>query len=131
MLLVLNLPLISLWVKILKVPYRILMPLIIIFCLIGVYSIDNNIWDIVTMVIFGTLGYILRKFDYEEAPLMLGFILGPIFETAFRQSLIISNGQLSIFITRPISLLCLAVAAFLFISTGFSYYRKSKIRVTQ
>jgi putative tricarboxylic transport membrane protein len=131
MLLVLNLPLISLWVKILKVPYRILMPLIIIFCLIGVYSINNNIWDIVIMVIFGTLGYILRKFDYEEAPLMLGFILGPIFETAFRQSLIISNGQLSIFITRPISLLCLAVAAFLFISTGFSYYRKSKIRVTQ
>mgnify|MGYP001028991676 CR=1 FL=1 len=131
MLLVLNLPLISLWIKILKVPYRILMPLIIIFCLIGAYSINNNIWDIVIMGIFGIIGYILRKFDYEEAPLMLGFILGPIFETAFRQSLIISNGQLSIFIIRPISLLCIAVAAFLFISTGFSYYRKSKIRMTQ
>jgi len=126
MLLLLNLPLIGLWVKVLKIPYRILMPLILLFCLIGAYSLGNNIWDVVIMVIFGIFGYILRKFGYEEAPLLLAFILGPLIETNFRQSLIMSDGKLSIFITRPISAVALAISVLLFVSTGLSYYRKAK-----
>jgi putative tricarboxylic transport membrane protein len=131
MLLLLNLPLIGLWVKVLKVPYRILMPLILLFCLIGAYSLNNNIWDIVVMVVFGFVGYILRKFKYEEAPLVLAFILGPLIETNFRQSLIMSDGRLSIFVTRPISAVALVITAFLFISTGFSYYRKAKEQIPE
>jgi putative tricarboxylic transport membrane protein len=126
MLLLLNLPLIGLWVKVLKIPYRILMPLILLFCLIGSYSLSNNIWDVVVMVIFGIAGYILRKFEYEEAPLLLAFILGPLIETNFRQALIMSDGRLSIFLTRPISAVALAVSALLFVTTGLSYYRKAK-----
>lgn len=103
MLLLLNLPLIGLWVKVLKLPSWILFPLILLFCIIGVYSVNNSIFDLMLMVIFGIVGYVLRKFKYEEAPLVLAFILGPMLETALRQSLIISNGQLSIFYKRPIS----------------------------
>ena len=126
MLVLLNLPLIGLWVKVLKVPYRILMPLILLFCLIGSYSLNNNIWDVVIMIIFGIAGYILRKFEYEEAPMLLAFILGPLIETNFRQSLIMSDGKLSIFATRPISAVALVISVLLFISTGLSYYRKAK-----
>ena len=126
MLLILNLPLIGLWVKILKIPYGILMPLILLFCLIGTYSINNNIFDVVIMITFGIVGYILRKFEYEEAPLVLAFILGPILETSFRTSLIISKGNLSIFWERPISAVALMIAALLFASTGLSFYRKAK-----
>lgn len=129
MLLILNLPLIGIWVKVLKIPYRILMPLILLFCLIGAYGLNSNIWDIIIMVIFGFLGYILRKFDYEEAPLVLAFILGPILENAFRQSLIISKGKFSIFLLRPISAAALIIAMLLFISTGLSYYRKVKTKI--
>lgn len=129
MLLVLNLPLIGLWVKVLKIPYRILMPLILLFCLIGSYSLNNNIWDVIIMVSFGIVGYILRKFEYEEAPLVLAFILGPLIETNFRQSLIMSSGKFSIFITRPISAVALVISALLFISTGVSYYRKAKTTI--
>jgi putative tricarboxylic transport membrane protein len=131
MLLLLNLPLISIWVKVLKVPYGILMPLILLFCLIGSFSLSNNIYDVVIMVIFGIVGYILRKFEYEEAPLVLAFILGPIMETAFRRSLIMSDGEFSIFWTRPISALALAVAVLLFISTGLSLYRRAKPKMTE
>jgi putative tricarboxylic transport membrane protein len=131
MLLLLNLPLIGMWVKVLKVPYGILMPLILLFCLIGTYSINNNIYDVVIMVVCGIAGYILRKFEYEEAPLILAFILGPMMETAFRRSLIMSNGQLSIFVTRPISLAALIIAVLLCISTGFSLYRKVKPMIVE
>jgi putative tricarboxylic transport membrane protein len=129
MLVLLNLPLIGFWVKLLKVPYRILMPLILLFCLIGAYSINNNVADVIIMIIFGIVGYILRKFDYEPAPLMLAFILGPMLETAFRQSLIISDGRFSIFLERPISAVGLLIAGLLLVSTSFSYYRKTKTKV--
>jgi putative tricarboxylic transport membrane protein len=131
MLLLLNLPLIGLWVKLLKIPYRILMPLILLFCVIGAYSINNSIADVIIMIIFGIVGYILRKFDYEEAPLVMAFILGPIFETAFRQSLIMSDGKFSIFLKRPISAVALAISALLLISSGLSYYRKAKMKVKE
>jgi putative tricarboxylic transport membrane protein len=129
MLLLLNLPLIGMWVKLLKVPYRILMPLILFFCVIGSYSINNNVVEVLIMIIFGIAGYILRKFDFEAAPLMMAFILGPLLETAWRQSLIISDGKFSIFLEKPISAVSLAIAVFLIASTGFSYYRRAKTKV--
>lgn len=131
MLLVLNLPLIGMWVKLLKVPYGILMPLILLFCFIGCYSVNNNIFDVIIMNIFGIIGYYLRKFDYEEAPLVLAFILGPLLENSFRQSVILSGGKFSIFLTRPISPAGLIIAALLFISTGLSYYRKVKPKLIE
>ena len=126
MLLLLNLPLIGIWVRVLRIPYRILMPLILLFCFIGAYSINNSVADIVVMITFGILGYILRKFDYEEAPLVMAFILGPMLETTFRQSLIMSDGEFSIFLKRPISAVALAISALLFLSSGISYYRRRK-----
>jgi putative tricarboxylic transport membrane protein len=114
MLLVLNLPLIAIWVKVLKVPYPILFPLILLFCLIGAYSINNSMPDIIIMNIFGIIGYLMRKLEYEGAPLILAFIIGPLFENALRQSLMMSRGNLSVFLTRPISLgFLIAVAVIL------------------
>jgi putative tricarboxylic transport membrane protein len=131
MLVLLNLPLIGIWVKILKIPYRLLMPLILLCCLIGAYSINNNVVDVVIMILFGIAGYILRKLDYGLAPLILAYVLGPLLETHFRTSLIMSDGNLAIFIQRPISCATLGVSAILLISTGFSYYRQMKMKVIQ
>jgi putative tricarboxylic transport membrane protein len=131
MLLLLNLPLIGVWVKILEVPYRYLMPLILLFCLIGAYSINYNAPDVIIMIIFGIVGYILRKCDYEMAPLILAFILGPLIETAFRLSMLMSDGELSIFLKRPISAAALGITALLLISSGFSAYRRTKARLIQ
>jgi putative tricarboxylic transport membrane protein len=110
MLVILNLPLIGLWVRLLKVPYSMLFPFIFLFCLIGAYTVGNNIHDVYIMILFGILGYLMKKYDYEPAPLVLAFVLGPMFENALRQSLIISGGSSWIFFTRPIA------AAFLLIS---------------
>jgi putative tricarboxylic transport membrane protein len=127
-LLLLNLPLIGLWVKLLKVPYRILMPLILLFCLIGSYSLNNNVVEVIIMIIFGVAGYVLRKFDFEVAPLMVAFILGPIWENSWRQSLVMSDGKFSIFLEKPISLVTLALAALVIINALIKYYRKNKRR---
>ena len=129
MLLVLNLPLIGLWVKVLKIPYRILMPLILLFCLIGVYSINSNIVELIVMVVFGIVGYMLRKLKYEEAPMVLAFVLGPLLEMSFRQSLIMSSGSFLIFVQKPISAIALAIAALLLISSAFSFYHKAKEKI--
>jgi putative tricarboxylic transport membrane protein len=117
LLLVLNLPLIGLWVRILKVPYNILFPLILIFCVLGVYSLNNNLYEIVIMILFGVFGYLIRKFEYEGAPFLLGMVLGPMFETAFRQSLI--YGDPFIFFKRPISAVLIGVSIVLLISPLF------------
>jgi putative tricarboxylic transport membrane protein len=119
MLLVLNLPLIPLWVKFLKLPYYVLFPLILVFCVIGSYSLSNSIPDVITMILFGLVGYLLRKFDYEGAPLIMALVLGKTFENAFRQSLILSEGTFGIFFTRPISAVLLAIAIFLLLSPIF------------
>jgi putative tricarboxylic transport membrane protein len=103
MLLVLNLPLIGLWVRLLKTPYQLLFPLILLFCLIGTYSLSNNVGDGIVMLVFGVLGYLMKKFDYEAAPLILAMVIGPMMEEALRQSLILSAGSFSIFLERPIS----------------------------
>jgi len=129
MLLVLNLPLIGLWVQLLKVPYRILFPLILLFCVIGVYSISSNIWDIVIMLIFGVLGYLMKKLEYEPVPLVLAFVLGRMAEESLRQSLVLSRGSLMIFFSRPISAAFLIAAAVL-VAVPFAASRlKSAARV--
>src|SRR5262249_1396185 len=104
MLLVLNLPLVSLFVTVLRIPYAYLYPLIIMFCIIGVSEVNNSIVDVWIMLIMGVLGYALRKFDFDPAPLVLGLVIAPILEQSLRQSLIMSNGNYLIFFSRPISL---------------------------
>jgi putative tricarboxylic transport membrane protein len=103
MLLVLNLPLIGLWVHVLRIPYPFLFPLIVLFCLIGAYSINNNIFDVFIMVLFGIIGYLMKKVRFEAAPMLLGMVLGLMMEEALRQSLIMSGGSFLIFLNRPIS----------------------------
>jgi putative tricarboxylic transport membrane protein len=126
MLLVLNLPLIPLWVKVLKIPYRILFPLIFLFCIIGVYSVQNSVFDMGLMIFFGIVGFVLKKFEYEIAPLVLAFILGPMAENALRQSLIISQGSYLIFVSRPFPMIALSVALFLFASQMLPSMRKRR-----
>jgi putative tricarboxylic transport membrane protein len=115
MLLVLNLPLIPLWVMVLRVPYYLLYPLIILFCMIGAYSISNTTADVIIMLIFGIVGYLMRKFHYDGPPLILALVLGGEMESALRQSLMLSRGDFSIFVTRPITLGFLIVAVLLLI----------------
>lgn len=110
MLLVLNLPLLGVWVRLLSIPYKVLIPAIIAFCCIGVYSIESNTFGLYEITLFGLLGYGLAKLGCEPAPLVLGFILGPMVEDHMRRALILSRGDPSIFFTQPISL-CLLIAA--------------------
>jgi putative tricarboxylic transport membrane protein len=124
MLLVLNLPLIGLWVKILKIPYNILSPLILLFCFLGVYGLNNNIYEIVIMVIFGVFGYLVRKFGFEGAPFVFALVLGPMMESAFRQ--LLRYGDLSIFIRRPITLVLLILTLLIFLISLFPKITKRK-----
>ena len=117
LLLVLNLPLVGIWVKVLKVPQKILSPLILLFCLIGAYSINGVIFDVYVMVLFGVVGYLSRKFGYDIAPLVLAFVLGRRLEQALRQSLLISQGSFTIFFTSPISAIVLGIAVLLIITS--------------
>jgi putative tricarboxylic transport membrane protein len=117
MLLILNLPLVGVWVQMLKVPYSILAPGIVLICAIGVYSMKNNIDDVVMMVLFGVVGYVLRKLQFELGPILLAFVLGRILERSLRQALLISRGDLSIFVTKPISAVLLGIAAVMILST--------------
>jgi putative tricarboxylic transport membrane protein len=117
MLLVINLPLIGMWVQVLKVPARILLPLILFFCIVGAYAANNSFFDVGVMMVFGVLGYLMKRFDYEAAPLILAFVLGPIFENSMRQSLKLSGGDFSIFVSRPVSVALLALAALVLLSS--------------
>jgi len=113
MLVILNLPLIGIWIKLLSVPYRWLFPAIVLFCAIGVYSTNNTTFDIWLVGIFGFIGYLFIKLGAEPAPLLLGFILGPMMEEYLRRALLLSRGDWSVFITRPLSAGLLAAAALL------------------
>lgn len=115
MLIILNLPLIGMWIKLLTVPYRWLFPAIVLFCAIGVYSTNNNTWDIWMVAIFGVIGYAFIKLGCEPAPLLLGFILGPMMEENLRRALLLSRGDWSVLVTRPLSAGLLAAAALLVI----------------
>ena len=110
-LLVLNLPLIGLWVRMISVPYHLLYPAILVFCAIGVFSLANTTFDVHLMAVFGVLGYAFRKLDCEPAPMLLGFILGPMMEEYLRRALLITKGDPIVFVTRPISATLLAVSA--------------------
>jgi putative tricarboxylic transport membrane protein len=113
MLFILNVPLVGMWVKLLKVPPQFLYPCILLFALIGSYSINNNIFDVYAMIAFGVFGYFMRKFKWDIAPLILAFVLGSMMERSLRQALLGSKGSLTIFFTSPIALVCFFAAAVL------------------
>lgn len=124
MLLVLNLPLIGIWVKLLKIPYSYLFPLIILFCMIGAYSLNNNVYEILIMVLFGFIGYFLRKMEYSLAPFLLAMVLGPMLENSFRQSMAIGHGSPAIFLQRPFCAVLLFIAFSILVISAFSFARK-------
>ena len=126
MLVVLNLPMIGIWVKLLQVPYRLLYPAILLFCCIGVYSIQNNVFDVFMTVGFGVLGWIFVKLECEPAPLLLGFILGPMMEENLRRALLLSRGDPTVFVTRPISGVMLAIAVVLLLIVVAPSIRKKR-----
>jgi putative tricarboxylic transport membrane protein len=129
MLLIINLPLIGLWVRLLKVPYRMMFPTIMIFCCIGIYSINNSTADVLFTAFFGLFGYALLKFGFEPAPMLLGFVLGKLMEEKLRQALILSRGSFETFINRPISAGLLAVAAIMLIIALLPSIRKGRDEV--
>ncbi len=116
-LLILNLPLIPLWVMILRIPYSILYALILGFCVVGAYSLDNSVFDVGLMIVFGLMGYLFKKLDIPLAPLVLTLVLGPLMERGLRRSLEISRGDFSIFLTRPITVALLAIAVVIVITS--------------
>jgi TctA family transporter len=115
MLVVLNLPMIGVWVKLLTVPYRFLYPAILVFCCIGAYTVNNSTFDVFMTAAFGLLGYVFIKLGCEGAPLLLGFVLGPMMEENFRRSLLLSHGDFTVFFTRPLSLALLCATAILIV----------------
>ncbi len=128
-LLILNLPMIGLFINILRIPYQYLYPLILVFCVLGVYSISQSVVDVWIMVIMGLLGYFLRKLDFETAPIVLGLILSPMLELSVRQALAMSGGEYAIFFTRPISATMLAIgAAILFYALWSAFSRRADWR---
>ena len=126
MLVILNLPLIGIWVKLLQVPYRLLYPAILLFCCIGVYSIQNNVFDVYMTALFGVLGWIFVKLECEPAPLLLGFILGPMMEENLRRALLLSRGDWTVFATRPISAVMLGMALILLLIIVAPSIRKKR-----
>ena len=126
MLVVLNLPLIGLWVQVLRVPYSILSVLIILFCEIGAYSVGNSVDDVLIMNIFGLFGYLIKRYKFEGAPFILALVLGPMFENSLRRSLMMSDGRAMIFFSRPLSAVFLAVALFFLVSPLFTRERIGK-----
>jgi TctA family transporter len=126
MLVILNLPLIGIWVRMITIPYRFLYPGILLFCAIGAYSLSNTSFDVMVMAVFGLLGYVFRKLEAEPAPLLLAFILGPMMEEFLRRTLLLSQGNPSVLVTRPISGLMLAAAAVLLAFVLLPAFGKSR-----
>lgn len=131
MLLVLNLPLIGLWVRLLMVPYSVLFPIILFVALTGAYVVNGSFMDLYLMLGFGVIGYLMRKFDYEPAPLILAYVLAPLLELSLRQSLIISGGEMSIFFTKPISLFFIVVSALLLVSGVIPSIRRGRRQLAE
>jgi TctA family transporter len=129
MLILLNLPLIGIWVKLLKIPYRLLYPAILVFCCIGVYTVSNAVFDVFVTAGFGVIGYMFFKFGCEPAPLLLGFVLGPMMEENFRRALLLSRGDFTTFVTRPLSLGLLVAAALLVVIVALPAIKKSRQEV--
>ncbi|MGA7517020.1 MAG: tripartite tricarboxylate transporter permease, partial [Pseudolabrys sp.] len=129
MLVIINLPLVGVWVTLLRVPYRLLYPSIIVFCCIGIYSINNSPTDVVIAAMFGLVGYWLTKHEFEPAPLVLAFVLGPLMEENLRRAMLIARGDVTVFATRPISAGLLAVALFLLVLAALPMIRKRRDEV--
>jgi putative tricarboxylic transport membrane protein len=123
------LPLIGIWVKLLQIPYRFLYPAILVFCCIGVYTVNNSIMDVYITASFGIIGYLFFKLGCEPAPLLLGFVLGPMMEENFRRALLLSRGDFTTFVTRPLSLGLLIAAALLVIVVMLPAVKKSREEV--
>ncbi len=128
LLVILNVPLIGLWVRLLLIPYHLLYPAVLMFICIGVFTVNNNAFDVWLVVFFGTLGYVMRLLHFSPAPLLLGFVLGPLMEEHFRRAMLISRGNLGTFVERPISGTVLAVTALLLLWSAWSAYRGWKGR---
>ncbi|HYG53657.1 MAG TPA: tripartite tricarboxylate transporter permease [Burkholderiales bacterium] len=126
MLLALNLPLVSLFVNLLRIPYSYLYPLMIMFCVIGVYEVNNSLVDVWIMLIMGVVGYALKKFGFDPAPLVLGLVIAPLFEMSLRQSLIMSDGAWLIFLQRPIALTLLCISLGLLVLSAWGYVSRRK-----
>ena len=126
MLIILNLPMIGVWVKLLTIPYRHLYPAILVFCCIGVYSVNNTVFDIYLTAIFGILGYMFTKLQCEAPPLLLGFVLGPMMEENFRRALLLSRGDFTVFVTRPLSGCLLLTALILVALVSIPAFKKTR-----
>ena len=126
MLVVLNLPMIGIWIKLLTVPYRMLYPAILLFCSIGVYTVNNTSFDVMQTAFFGFLGVVFMKLECEPAPLLLGFVLGPMMEENLRRALLLSRGDPFVFLHRPISLGLLVAAVLLILLIGLPNIRKKR-----
>ncbi len=129
MLVVLNLPLIGMWIKLLTVPYRYLYPSILVFMAVGVFSLSNNPWDLVVMAVFGLLGYVCTKLECEPAPMILGFILGPLMEENLRRAMLLSRGDPTVFITKPISAGFIIASVILLVIVALPALRKKRHEV--
>src|SRR5213076_3332113 len=126
MLVVLNLPLIGMWVKLLTVPYRYLYPSILVFMAIGVYSLSNNAFDVLIMSVFGVLGYICVKLECEPAPMILGFFLGPLMEENLRRAMLLSRGDPMVFLQKPISATFIVISVALLVIIALPALRKTR-----
>jgi len=129
MLVIINLPLVGVWVTLLRVPYRLLFPSIVVFCCSGIYSINNAPTDVVIAALFGIIGYWLTKHDFEPAPLLLAFVLGPLMEENLRRAMLIARGDATVFFTRPISGTLLAISIFLLILAALPMIRQRREEV--
>lgn len=127
-LLVLNIPMIGLWVRLLTIPYNLLYPAMLFFICIGVYSVNNSSFDVLMALFFGVVGYIMVQFEFSPAPLLLGFVLGPLLEENFRRALLLSRGDLTVFVTRPVSLLFL-VLTLLILAFSVGWVRRTPGRL--
>jgi TctA family transporter len=126
LLVLLNLPLVGLWVRMLSVPYSVLFPAIVVFACIGTYSLSQNPYDVLAVAVFGVLGFVLIRAGCEPAPLLLGFVLGPLLEDNLRRALLLSRGDPTVFVTRPISGVLLALAAVVLVVTVLPMIRRKR-----
>lgn len=127
MLVILNVPLIGVWVRLLMIPYHLLFPAVLMFICIGTYSVNNSAFEVWLVVMFGFVGYLMRIFNFPAAPLLLGFVLGPLMEEHFRRAMLMSRGEFSTFIDRPISATVLGLTAALLLWSGWSAYRRRNL----
>jgi TctA family transporter len=131
MLVVLNLPLVSVWVRLLKIPYRFLFPAILVFCSIGAYSVQSSVFDILLLAFFGAMGYLFIKLQISPIPLLLGFVLGPLLEENFRRAMMMARGDFTVFVRHPLSLVLLILCALILLLTVWANFRKKRFVVLE